>query len=119
MTREPPEPATRRGMGTLLQSPHRWRPSPQRFATIAARAGQAGPLLALDTHEPDERQRKHRSGRAAPHQRLTPDSEPREIVGRLLSVNVGMPKNVPWQGKTVFTGVFKEAVAGPRRVGRL
>ena len=30
-----------------------------------------------------------------------------------------MPKDVPWQGKTVFTGVFKEAVAGPRRVRRL
>ena len=39
--------------------------------------------------------------------------------GRLLSVNVGMPKDVPWQGRTVFTGVFKHAVAGPRRVGRL
>jgi hypothetical protein len=26
----------------------------------------------------------------------------------LLSVNVGMPKNVPWQGKTVYTGVWKE-----------
>jgi ferredoxin-NADP reductase/MOSC domain-containing protein YiiM/ferredoxin len=37
-------------------------------------------------------------------------------VGTLLSVNVGMPKDVPWQGKTVFTGVFKEAVTGPRRV---
>src|SRR4051794_23057507 len=30
-----------------------------------------------------------------------------------------MPKDVPWQGKTVFTGVFKEPVSGPRRVGRL
>jgi ferredoxin-NADP reductase/MOSC domain-containing protein YiiM/ferredoxin len=40
-------------------------------------------------------------------------------VGTLLSVNVGMPKNVPWQGKTVFTGVFKEAVAEPRRVRKL
>jgi ferredoxin-NADP reductase/MOSC domain-containing protein YiiM/ferredoxin len=40
-------------------------------------------------------------------------------VGTLLSVNVGLPKNVPWQGKSVFTGVFKEPVAGPRRVGRL
>jgi ferredoxin-NADP reductase/MOSC domain-containing protein YiiM/ferredoxin len=40
-------------------------------------------------------------------------------VGTLLSVNVGMPKDVPWQGKTVFTGVFKDAVAGPRRVGKL
>ncbi len=40
-------------------------------------------------------------------------------VGTLLSVNVGMPKDVLWQGKTVFTGVFKDPVAGPRRVGRL
>jgi len=40
-------------------------------------------------------------------------------IGTLLSVNVGMPKEVPWQGKTVFTGVFKEAVAGPRSVRRL
>jgi ferredoxin-NADP reductase/MOSC domain-containing protein YiiM len=40
-------------------------------------------------------------------------------VGTLLSVNIGMPKDVPWQGKTVFTGVFKEPVAGPRRVHKL
>jgi ferredoxin-NADP reductase/MOSC domain-containing protein YiiM/ferredoxin len=40
-------------------------------------------------------------------------------AGRLLSVNVGMPKDVPWQGRTVFTGVFKESVTGPRRVRRL
>ena len=42
-----------------------------------------------------------------------------ESGGQLLSVNVGMPKDVPWQGKTVFTGVFKDPVAGPRRVRRL
>jgi MOSC domain-containing protein YiiM len=41
------------------------------------------------------------------------------MVGTLLSVNVGMPKEVPWQGRTVFTGVFKQSVGGPRRVGRL
>ena len=40
-------------------------------------------------------------------------------AGRLVSVNVGMPKDVPWQGKTVFTGVFKDPVTGPRRVGKL
>jgi ferredoxin-NADP reductase/MOSC domain-containing protein YiiM len=40
-------------------------------------------------------------------------------VGTLHSVNVGMPKDVPWQGKTVFTGVFKDPVSGPRRVRRL
>src|SRR5947209_7071004 len=39
--------------------------------------------------------------------------------GTLVSVNVGMPKDVPWQGRTVFTGVFKDPVTGPRRVGRL
>jgi ferredoxin-NADP reductase/MOSC domain-containing protein YiiM len=42
-----------------------------------------------------------------------------QSVGTLLSVNVGMPKDVPWQGKTVFTGVYKEPVAGPRHVGKL
>jgi MOSC domain-containing protein YiiM len=40
-------------------------------------------------------------------------------VGRLVSVNVGMPKDVSWQGRTVFTGVFKNPVTGSRRVGRL
>jgi ferredoxin-NADP reductase/MOSC domain-containing protein YiiM len=37
----------------------------------------------------------------------------------LLSVNVGMPKDVPWQGKTVYTGVWKAPVAGPQMVRRL
>jgi ferredoxin-NADP reductase/MOSC domain-containing protein YiiM len=39
--------------------------------------------------------------------------------GTLMSVNVGLPKNVTWQGKTVFTGIFKDPVREPRRVGRL
>ena len=42
-----------------------------------------------------------------------------QSAGTLLSVNVGLPKDVSWQGKVVFTGVFKEPVAGPRRVGKL
>lgn len=37
----------------------------------------------------------------------------------LVSVNVGMPKDVPWQGKTVHTGVWKYPAAGPRMVRRL
>lgn len=37
----------------------------------------------------------------------------------LLSVNVGMPKNVPWQGKSVYTGVWKFPVIGPAMVRRL
>ena len=40
-------------------------------------------------------------------------------VGTLVSVNVGMPRNVPWQGKNVYTGVFKDPVSGHRRVGKL
>ncbi|HEX3318574.1 MAG TPA: MOSC and FAD-binding oxidoreductase domain-containing protein [Solirubrobacteraceae bacterium] len=38
---------------------------------------------------------------------------------RLVSVNVGMPKDVHWRGRAVFTGVFKDPVGGPSRVGRL
>src|ERR671932_2024091 len=40
-------------------------------------------------------------------------------MAALLSVNVGMPKDVPWQGRTVFTGVFKDPVAGPLLVRKL
>jgi len=38
------------------------------------------------------------------------------VVRRLLSVNVGIPKDVPWYGKTVFTGVYKDSVVGRRHV---
>ena len=37
----------------------------------------------------------------------------------LVSVNVGLPKDVPWQGKTVYTGVWKHPVPGPAMVRRL
>jgi ferredoxin-NADP reductase/MOSC domain-containing protein YiiM len=37
----------------------------------------------------------------------------------LLSVNVGLPRNVPWQGKTVYTGVWKRPVSGLAMVRRL
>ena len=37
----------------------------------------------------------------------------------LVSVNVGLPRNVPWQGKTVYTGVWKHPVRGPVMVRRL
>ena len=40
-------------------------------------------------------------------------------AGTLVSLNVGMPRDVSWQGRTVFTGVFKDPVTGPRRVRRL
>jgi ferredoxin-NADP reductase/MOSC domain-containing protein YiiM len=37
----------------------------------------------------------------------------------LLSVNVGMPRDVSWQGKTVHTGVWKQPVDGPAMARRL
>jgi len=40
-------------------------------------------------------------------------------AGTLVSVNVGLPKDVSWRGKTVFTGVFKQAVTGRHRVRKL
>jgi ferredoxin-NADP reductase/MOSC domain-containing protein YiiM/ferredoxin len=72
-----------------------FRPSPERFAHAAA-LHSPRPLLELQA----ERLRG-------------------AISGRLVSVNVGMPKDVPWQGRTVFTGVFKDPVSGPRRVRKL
>ncbi|MBU3064458.1 MOSC domain-containing protein [Nocardia sp. NEAU-G5] len=40
-------------------------------------------------------------------------------MATLLSINVGMPGDVPWQGKTVHTGAWKAPVQGPRMVRRL
>jgi ferredoxin-NADP reductase/MOSC domain-containing protein YiiM len=39
-------------------------------------------------------------------------------MARLLSVNVGLPKDVGWQGRTVRTGIWKSPVTGPRMVRR-
>ena len=46
-------------------------------------------------------------------------SAPPATDARLLSVNVGMPRDVQWQGETVHTGIWKEPVDGPRMVRRL
>ena len=58
-----------------------------------------------------------------PHERRTGQRLARvrrsRPAGVLVSVNVGLPKDVSWQGRTVFTGVFKDPVTGPRRVRRL
>ena len=40
-------------------------------------------------------------------------------TGSLLSVNVGLPRDVDWHGRTVHTGVWKRPVRGPRQVRRL
>ena len=40
-------------------------------------------------------------------------------MARLLSVNVGLPRDIAWQGKTVHTGVWKTPVQGRRMARQL
>ena len=40
-------------------------------------------------------------------------------MAKLISLNVGLPGDVSWQGKTVHTGIWKSPVEGPRVVQRL
>ncbi|HEU5309297.1 MAG TPA: MOSC domain-containing protein, partial [Acidimicrobiia bacterium] len=42
-----------------------------------------------------------------------------DVVARLVSLNVGLPRDITWQGQTVRTAIWKEAVEGPRTVRRL
>src|SRR6516225_6727795 len=41
------------------------------------------------------------------------------MVARLLSVNVGLLREIEWKGRTVHTGIWKDPVRGRCRVGRL
>jgi ferredoxin-NADP reductase/MOSC domain-containing protein YiiM/ferredoxin len=45
--------------------------------------------------------------------------EETNVMARLLSVNVGLPRDIAWQGKTVHTGIWKAPVSGRRFVRRL
>lgn len=40
-------------------------------------------------------------------------------MAQLLSVNVGLPRDIEWKGRTVHTGIWKNPVSGRRRVRRL
>ena len=40
-------------------------------------------------------------------------------MATLISVNVGTPRDVAWNNRTVYTGAWKQPVAGPRMVRRL
>ena len=55
--------------------------------------------------------------RAATREAAAPAASERPPV--VVSVNVGMPENHPWQGRTVFTGAWKHPVSGPVMVRRL
>src|SRR5262245_58627167 len=40
-------------------------------------------------------------------------------IARLLSVNVGLPRDIQWQGRTVRTAIWKQPVAGRCRLRQL
>ena len=40
-------------------------------------------------------------------------------MGRLISVNVGLPRDVAWKGETIRTAIWKQPVPGRRIAGRL
>lgn len=40
-------------------------------------------------------------------------------MARLLSVNVGLPRDIEWKGRIVHTGIWKASIPGRRRVHRL
>ncbi|MFG2946360.1 MOSC domain-containing protein [Streptomyces adustus] len=40
-------------------------------------------------------------------------------MATLIAVNVGLPQDVPWKGRTTHTGIWKRPVTGPRMVRRL
>ena len=40
-------------------------------------------------------------------------------LGRLLSVNVGLPRDIEWKGRTVYTGIWKDPLQGRCRARRL
>src|SRR3569832_2125731 len=50
------------------------------------------------------------SDRGAAQSRTRPTAE--QIMARLLSVNVGLPRDIDWKGRTVYTGIWKSPVQG-------
>jgi ferredoxin-NADP reductase/MOSC domain-containing protein YiiM len=67
---------------------------------------------------PDKLDRHYQNLSAAGDANYTLDSD--EVrMPRLLSVNVGLPRDVTWNGKTVRTAVWKSPVTGRRMVRKL
>src|SRR5690348_5009432 len=66
------------------------------------------------SREPAARQQRAQHASAVAKSRSKQDE-----MARLLSVNVGLPRDIRWKGRTVHTGIWKSPVTGRCRVGRL
>jgi ferredoxin-NADP reductase/MOSC domain-containing protein YiiM/ferredoxin len=50
---------------------------------------------------------------------MTRPANSQRVVGRLLSLNVGGPRHIEWEGTTIRTAIWKEPVEGPRMVRKI
>ena len=50
---------------------------------------------------------------------MKPSAREEKVTARLVSVNVGLPRDIAWRGKTVHTAIWKAPVQGRRMVRRL
>ena len=50
---------------------------------------------------------------------MKPSAREEKVTARLVSVNVGLPCDIAWRGKTVHTAIWKAPVQGRRLVRRL
>jgi hypothetical protein len=41
------------------------------------------------------------------------------MPAKLVSVNVGIPGNIAWSGRTVYTAIWKTPIEGTRTVGKI
>jgi hypothetical protein len=91
------------------------------------------PLCTRGNHRGHQHQRT-RTGRADPDSRLERGRNENcccathcvvegktevPVIARLLSVNVGLPREITWRGQTVRTAIWKDPVHGKRTVRRL
>jgi hypothetical protein len=95
------------------------RPNPRSLAAASAANGDPTALLALDAYELHDRPGQQPDGPDRRHHETADSIRGRPVVGRLLSVNVGLPRNVAWAGKTIRTAIWKEPVDGPSVVRKI
>ena len=81
---------------------------------IDAGTGRSGHATLTGTRLPGRRRRILKAMTAASSAPGSANRPP--AVGELVAVNVGLPRDVAWRGRTVHTGVWKEPVDGPRMV---
>ena len=119
MTREPPEPATSSGTGAPLPSARLLAAEP---SALRHDPGPCGPGVGRCSRLTPASSSSNGSTVRAEQLRMNVRRRTANLArssGGCCRSTSACRRTWPWQGKTVFTGVFKDPVAGPRRVRRL